>query len=319
MAQLSERPLRRTAIKLLASLFLGKANAHAQNWWPGLALKVPKVPMESGQVLYRGERVAQLLHASALKADSGPQIFIIGSGPSVTENDISAIDSKTAILLNGAISLLGKEVQEALAVAIEDERFVWRHFDLMRSKIAAGTLCLLSVGVLRAICETDRHWLSDKRIILIDDIRKPYRAARRTASTLGGFDFVRLSEDKAAGFSEEPASGVFQGGSIVISALQFAIYCSPARIGLFGIDISNAASPRFYEKVGSMAKSGVAGAAPRILAHIAEAKQVCDERGIELLNFSKNSALRDCGIEYDSRYAKLRGSSAQALSDNRSS
>ena len=307
MRSRSERPLRRSIIKILAQVMLGKSRAHAQNAWPGLKLDIPLEEGAAGEVTYRGARIAPLLHPAHLRAAAGSEINIIGSGPSIRDNDVSGIASGSAILLNGAISLLGGDVEKALAVAIEDERFVWRHFSLMREKIRAGTICLFSPSVMRAICELDSGWLSDKHIILIDDIRKPYGGARRHNPALAELPFARLSDDGTSGFSDDPARGVFQGGSVAISALQFAIFCRPQRIGLFGIDISNADTPRFYETAGDTARSGVARAKERILGHVALAKTVCEERGIELLNFSAVSALGEIGLPYDGRFAARKG------------
>lgn len=304
MALKSERPLRRSLIKMLISLFRGSEMAHAQDWWPGLSLDVPPDADRHGAIFYREKRIASLLHADVLKKRAGREIFIIGSGPSLPDSDLSRIGPCTSVLLNGAISLIADDIAEPLAIAIEDERFVWRHFDLMKKKIAAQTICLLSVSVIRAVCEIDSSWLADRSIVLIDDIRKPYNARRRSNAQLSALDFIVLSENGIAGFSEDPSKGVFQGGSVVVSALQFAASCRPAQIGFFGIDISNANVPRFYERAGQSAKSGIAGASARILAHIELAGQVCQTHGIALLNFSAVSALRQCGLPYDARYAR---------------
>lgn len=302
----SDRPLRRSLVKLLGTVFLGKARAHAQNAWPGLSLRIPAGPGGVGKIAYRGRKIGPLLHPSVLRDEAGAEIFIIGSGPSIADVDLAALGPRTAILLNGAISLAGVQIGAPLAVAIEDERFVWRHFAMMREKIAGDAICLLSVAVLRAICEHDASFLAGRRVILIDDIRKPYRGRRREAGELAQLDFARLNADGSAGFSSDPGRGVFHGGSVVVSALQFAVFCAPERIGLFGIDITNADNPRFYETAGESAKSGVARAGKRILAHVALAIAVCRERGIELLNFSAVSALRECGLAYDDRYARMR-------------
>lgn len=304
--------MRRSVVKILALILRGRSRAHAQDAWPGLKLQVPRCDHSAGKIEYRGPNIAPLSHPLELKNAAGEEIHIIGSGPSIRDNDITAIAPGCAILLNGAISLLGREIKQPLAVAIEDERFVWRHFSLMRERIADGTICLLSVSVIRAICEINAAWLADKKIILIDDIRKPYAGARRDVLGLASLNFVRLSEDRACGFSEQPACGVFQGGSVVVSVLQFAIFCGPKSIGLFGIDISNADKPRFYEKAGDAARSGVAAARDRILGHVAVAKTVCEEHGIKLFNFSAVSALREIGLVYNERYA------ACALRDNSS-
>ena len=305
----SERPLKRSIVKLAATVFLGKGWAHAQNWLPGLELRIPAKPQGEGAIVFRGERVAALHHADLLRKTAHETIHIVGSGPSIAGVDFSRVAPGEAILLNGAINLVGTRLGSPLAVAIEDERFVWRHFPLMREKIEPGTICLLSVGVIRAICEKDRAWLADKRVVLIDDVRKPYRVRRRSDEDLRHLDFAVLADD-GAGFSRDPSRGVFQGGSVAVSALQFAAFCRPATIGLFGIDISNAGEPRFYEKAGDTAGSGIAGAAGRIVAHFALARRVCAEENIEILNFSPVSALIGAGFPYDPRFAAAKAATA---------
>ncbi len=303
----SKPPLWRKAVKLLVRLVRGAPFAHAYAWTPGLSLVKPAGGDDLGEIVYRGRRVGTLLHPEVLAKGAGEEIFVIGSGPSVKETRVGDTGPSTAILLNGAMSLIGKEIGTPLAVAVEDERFVWRHFDLMRAKIDAGTLCLFSVGVIRAICELDRSWLADRRIILIDDIRKPYRARRRGATELAGIASATVSDDGLAGFSNDPSFGVFQGGSVAISAIQFAAYCRPRTIGLFGIDISNADRPRFYEKAGDTAKSGIAGAEERIVRHILLAREVCLRRGTEVANYSPVSVLRGTDVGYDPRFAAATG------------
>ncbi len=288
-------------------LFRGASFAHAYAWTPGLSLVKPFGRDDAGAITYRGAQVGTLLHPDVLTKRAGAEIFAIGSGPSVTQTRVEDTGPSTAILLNGALSLIGNKIATPLAVAVEDERFVWRHFDLMRAKIDADTLCLFSVGVIRAICELDRSWLADKRIILIDDIRKPYRVRRRSTAELADIACATVSDDGIAGFSDDPSVGVFQGGSVAISAIQFAAYCRPRTIGLFGIDISNADRPRFYEKAGDTAKSGIAGAEARIVGHILLAHAICHRRGIELVNYSPVSALRGTAVGYDPRFAVTTG------------
>ena len=133
-------------------------------------------------------------------------------------------------------------------------------------------------------------------VILVDDICKPYGEPRRRISALEPLAHVRLEGD--AGFSTDPDRGVFMGGSVVISALQFALATQAKAIGFIGVDISNADSPRFYEEKGAVAFSGIAGAEPRILAHIALAAKVAAGRGVELVNHSPVSALRSIGLDY---------------------
>jgi hypothetical protein len=113
-----------------------------------------------------------------------------------------------------------------------------------------------------------------------------------------------VSDDKHAALSLAPAIGVIQAGSVVVSALQFAIGLKPRRIGLLGIDISNANQPRFYETTGRMAKSGLQKGYQRIISHIVLANRLCEENGIALTCHSPVSALLDCGFDYDRRFER---------------
>jgi hypothetical protein len=294
MALSSDRPLRRTLIKLACQIFLGSRRAHYHAWLPSLSIGA-KGADNPGIARFRGQPVLSLIDSQALAGRTGDYILIVGSGPSVKGQDLSRLPARSAILLNGAISLIGGAIKKPLAVAIEDERFVWRHFAMVRDRCAADTLCLFSPGVLNAISELDAGWLAGRLVIMIDNIRKPYGAPRRTQRELEAFDFVSL--DGEAGFSADPDRGVFQGGSVAISALQFALATDAARIGFLGVDIANADAPRFYETADDIAFSGIAGAEKRILAHMALAKRFAEHKGVVLINHSPVSALRTIGLD----------------------
>jgi hypothetical protein len=294
----SDRPLRRKLVKLACRL-LGHDRAHYHSWLPSLKIK-GRTATSPGTVLYRGRPILALQNISALQTRAGETITIVGSGPSIKGQNLASLRPRSAILLNGAISLIGKDIAEPLAVAIEDERFIWRHFALVREKVAAEVLCLFSPGVLRAICDIAPEWLAGRSVVLIDDIRKPYGAPRRRQAALQQLgDFATMNTDGRAGFSATPDKGVFQGGSVAISALQFAMATDARQIGFAGIDISNAADPRFYESRGGTANSGVHGAEERLLKHFAIAKDVADACGTTFVNYSEVSALRKIGFGYD--------------------
>lgn len=292
-----DRPLARSVIKFLTSVFLGRARAHYHSWLPFLAI-AGRNATSAGHVVYRGGHVADLKTSEHLAAACGNAIYIIGSGPSVADQDLSVLPSGSGMLLNGSIALIGKQIETPLAIVIEDERFVWRHFTMMREKILPQHICLFSVGVLRAICEIDPAWLGGRPIILIDDIRKPFGGRRRSVGELAAREHVRFSTSGDAGYSAKPDNGVFQGGSVVISALQFACAMPVKTIGLVGIDISNATLPRFYETKEAVAYSGVADAEARILSHVDLARIVAGEHGVDVRNHSAISALRKIGMAH---------------------
>lgn len=293
-----DRPFFRKIIKAASRLLFGSARAHFQDRFPGLRIDGGA----TGAVFYRNAQIARLLSVDIL-GEGQSELFIVGSGPSVSHGDFASVPPDRAILLNGALHLMGREIARPLAVAIEDERFVWRHYDLMCERISPGTICLFSVQVLRALCEHDPAWLADKRIVLIDNIAKPYGVARRKLAELAALDFVAGDDAGDAALSLRPQEGVFQGGSVAISALQFAMACKPGLIGLFGIDIANADTPRFYEQKGGAAFSGIASAEARILRYFDLGRRVCADRGIRLECYSPTSALLKVGYVYNDRFA----------------
>lgn len=298
----SERPAWRSMVKIAAAL-LGRKRRHAHAWLPFLTLPIADAPGRRA-IVYRGKTVGNLLPATILREQAGTSIIIVGSGPSVNDNDLTTMENKSGILLNGAIGLIGQAVVEPLAVAIEDERFVWRHFALMREQVSPDIVLLLSTEVIRAICEIEPAFLKGRKIILIDNICKPYRKVRQSFEKLSALPFVVLDAQRETGLSLDPDRGVFQGGSVAVSALQFAIFCEPREIGLLGIDIVNADQPRFYEQAGHVAGSGVVRAKNRIVAHFRLAKDVCTPRGIAIRNHSAVSALIAEGFAYDDRFAR---------------
>ncbi len=161
----------------------------------------------------------------------------------------------------------------------------------------------MSVSVIRAICELNRTWLRDRPIVLIDNVRKPYGVARRDTADLRKLPYVRLSEDGDVGFSEDPFAGIFQAGSVAVSAAQFAVAWRPRSIGFVGIDLSNADEPRYYETT-DKAYSGIVAAQKRIVDHLIMTRNIAAESGIEVVNHSPISALVGMGFGYDATFAK---------------
>ncbi|MFP5076706.1 glycosyl transferase [Rhizobium sp. YIM 134829] len=295
----SDRPLNRKVVKLAVQLLRGRSSAHYYDRFPGLMLR--READGSGAILYRGLNAGRLLPSDALNRFAGEEITIVGSGPSAGQAAYSRLPPRSALLLNGALVLAPARIRAPLAVAIEDDRFVYRHFDRFLKDLDATLPCLLSVSAIRALLEQDRHWLSERPVILIDNILKPYGARRRRLADLAGAPDILVNPAGTAGLSRNPGRGVFQAGSVAVSALQFALACRPRQIGFIGVDITNASQPRFYESNGESAFSGIADAEARILEHMLLGMQLAEESDIVLVNYSPVSALAKCGLPFNDR------------------
>lgn len=203
---MSDRPVLRSAYKLLLRVLRGSSHSHSYDWLPWL--KISQSETGRSSLFYRSKRVIDLEPFDLLCEMAPSEVFVIGSGPSVLHCEVEKLPEASAILLNGAAFLCGEKIVRPLAVAIEDERFIYRHFSVLKQRLPKEAVYLLSVGVLRAICELDAQWLSDRSVILIDNILKPAHSRRRKLSDFRGEEFVRVDPLSRAGFSLNPRLGV---------------------------------------------------------------------------------------------------------------
>lgn len=272
---MSDRPLHRSAIKLAFNL-LGRSRAHWQETWPGLRLERPS-GAGAGRIVWRGRPVAPLAPLSVLTTRAGAEVIIVGSGPSIRKIDPAALPG-FPIALNGALSLgLGG------ALAVEDERFVWRHLPMLREGLWPDMIRLFSPAVIRVLAARAPELLKGGPVILMENIAKPAHRVRRA-------DVPEISVT--------PEEGVVIAGTVAFSALQMAMGTDAKRIALAGIDLGNAAEPRFYERAGNTAPSGLVSGLDRILRHFAAARDVAAARGVRLETVTPGSALERIGIPY---------------------
>ncbi|XDA98613.1 glycosyl transferase [Sulfitobacter sp. LCG007] len=291
----SDRPWRRKLVKHGYQLLAGRARAHGQDVWPFLKVAKPRGDVP-GAIDWKGARAGALMPwAELVPAFAGKDVLICGSGPSVKLADVSRWKGP-AVLLNGALSLAEKLAGPVIG-AIEDERFIWRHHEMVAQAAGRVDLWLLSPSVLRALLSFDETWARNRRIFLIDDLAKPVNGARRS---LQDADIAACFEGQDRPLvSLHPETGVVPAGTVAFSAAQIVLAAGASNIGFLGVDLTTANAPRFYEKDGAQAKSGIVGALGRILQHFAGFADVARRRGVLLRCHSSTSALLGLGIPYD--------------------
>ena len=286
---MSDRPLGRSLIRL-GALALGRDRAHRQDLWPGMRI-------EGAAVAWRGRPLLTLEPVSRIVPRGLPLVAILGSGPSIGAQAVERLPAGSAILLNGAASLAGR-VTAPLAVMVEDERFVFRHVAMLAA-VARDVPLLLSPAALRALAERDAGLLAGRRVGLIDNMAKPVGHPRRALSDPALDRVLRRGGDAA--LSRAPDKGVVIVGTVAFSALQVALAVRPAEVLLAGVDLTNAAVPRFYERAGDTAPSGLQKGLARILAGFALARDEAAAQGVALACASPVSALLDLGYPPDGR------------------
>ncbi|MCF3972636.1 glycosyl transferase [Paracoccus salsus] len=288
----SDRPLTRKLIRL-GFRVLGRSRAHRQDIWPGLA-----IDRSSGRVTWRGRFLLTLCPSARFIPRGVPMIAVVGSGPSLKGQRIEDLGDHIAILCNGAASLARRI--RPLAVAVEDERFVFRHHAMLAT-LPRDIPLLLSPAALRAWAERGTAPLQDRTVALIDNLERPVGAPRRGLSD-PALRRIVLRGQKGA-LSLAPDEGVVITGTVAFSALQFALRAQPDRILLAGIDLTNDSQPRFYEGGDTIAPSGLASGLDRILSGFVLARHFAAKRGFGLTCASPVSALLTIGYPLDESLA----------------
>lgn len=286
---MGDRPLGRALIRL-GAMALGPGRAHRQDLWPHLA-----IDRDTGEVRWRTRTLTRLVPFASVLPRHASLLAIVGSGPSLRDQRIESLPDGVSILLNGAASLAGRT--RPLAVAVEDERFVFRHHAILAG-VPRTVPLMLSPAAMRALAERNANLLTDRTVCLIDNILKPLNRPRRTLDDPAVAQNVRRRADAA--LSIEPEQGVVVTGTVAFSALQIALAASPATIMLAGIDLTNADQPRFYEGQ-DQAPSGLNKGKKRILDGFALARAEAGPRGIALTCASPVSALLAIGYPLDER------------------
>lgn len=286
---MGDRPPGRALIRL-GALALGRSRAHRQDLWPHLS-----IDRTTGVARWRGKPLTTLSPFSAVVPRGGPFLAVVGSGPSIKDQKVEALPAGTAILLNGAASLADRA--QPLAIAVEDERFVFRHHAMLAGAPPDVPL-FLSPAALRAIAERDTALLRGRTVCLIDNLARPVNRTRRSLDDPALAPV--LQRDGDAAFSLDPEAGVVITGTVAFSALQIAMAATPGEVLLAGVDLTNADQPRFYEEA-DRAASGLARGLPRILAGFALARTEAEARGMALTCASPVSALLRIGYRHSSR------------------
>jgi hypothetical protein len=272
---MSDRPLHRRAIKL-AFACLGPSRAHWQETWPSLRLERARNG-QSGRIILANREIAPLQPLAALSGRIADTVTIVGAGPSMRKVDPGELPG-FPILLNGSLSL-----GLPGALAVEDERFVWRHLPMMEQRLAPGMPRLFSPAVIRLLATRAPRLLAEGSVVLMENLGKRAGELRRRDLPL---------------VSDTPEDGVVVAGTVAFSALQMALGTGARRIAFAGVDLGNADQPRFYETAGSAAASGLSAGLDRILMHFAAAAKLAASRGVALETVTPGSALARVGIPY---------------------
>jgi KDO transferase-3 len=259
------------------------------------------------QVTWKGKRIGIARPLSMLPAADQRDCYIIASGPSLADFDLSRLSGRICFWVNGSIV---KATQCDLRVSyfvVTDKNFARDRFELVRQGIASGANCIFGFRVLNEIAEREPALLASERLFLIQEINARYAMAKLDPAAFDAWaegeaglflhESGRLKRGWV-GFSQAIDKGVFTGQTVVYSALQVACALGFRQVFILGMDLGGTGTlARFYESGSNVAGSRLdEDFEPYIVPSFELARRLTGKMGVEIYNVSPRSRLPDTTI-----------------------
>ena len=258
-------------------------------------------------IYWKDKQVGHTAPLTSLQKPTSSQCFIIATGPSLAQTDVSKLAGHTCFGVNGAIDLADSSGLTFQYHLVSDGSFVKDRFPLVRRMIESGAECLFSFAALGMICELDPGLLAAGNLYLLAEMNYRYQVPRLTPEAFRVWamqqENIILHPDPRynsgrVGFSRDINQGVFTAQTVVFEALQVACYLKFSQAFILGMDLN--ASPgqaRFYEQDDNIIKSRIdRDYAPYILPAFEVARDMAASHDIEIYNLSMGSRLPDTVI-----------------------
>lgn len=275
-----------------------KKYSYAFSYYPD----IKTVPNENGsfEVFFKNKKL--LTSSSYGKLPRNPdEVYILGSGPSVTKQNIAALKNKNVIFLNGSISAAMQYGIKPFAHIIIDNNFIINRSDMLLSfaqQSTEKTPLFLSLPALEAALVFCREIIYKYEIFIICIKEQELKRSQLSPRELPE-EYFAVSDDKQTAFSLDLNEGFWDGGTVMGHAVQLCHYLGVKNTYMLGFDIGNAAQPRFYENNKNRQKSGLLkDYESKILPFMTFAARMFKEFSQNIYNCSPVSKLPYKIIEY---------------------
>jgi Kdo-III transferase WaaZ len=258
---------------------------------------------DNQQIIWHNKVVGMIRPLSELKVLAKESCFIIATGPSITNVDLSKIDNNKLIWgVNGAIALTKKQDIKFDIYTIVDSDFIKKQFAMVREVILQNIPCLLSPLNIKLICEREPELLSYNNIYLLQDLNARFAIpaltpdefdawARQDSELILSKNLTRQGD--RVGFSKNIAKGIFGGGTVVYGVIQAAYYVGVKKVYILGMDLGYSGNkPRFYDEGEKTCHSSLAKYYIDIIEPAFEVlADVCKQKDFKVYNLSQRSRL----------------------------
>ena len=282
---------------ILRRLKLGEKFKHQYNCHPGFDLRRGQ---NSCKVIWKKSEIAEIPYASSIQGQFSDSCFIVASGPSLAEIDLTKIASYDSISLNCAIKKFNEFHIKPTHCIIVDHRVFERQWQCVKDTILSGANCFFSYEGLSRICEQDPALLRTGKIYLIESISRQFNIARHDkAAFLAMYrddadvflDKNLLEYCRSIGFCGNLKKGVFSGKTVATWAVQLAYGLGYKQQFIIGMDLGGTGKSHFYADGKNPAPDFMKDYEPHIRGCFELAKQASQARGFSIYNLSKHSTL----------------------------
>ena len=212
---------------------------------------------DARDILWKKRVVGRLGCRHALRASARGPCFVVGTGPSLQNENLAALAGIPTFGVNGAILKFLTDGVPPTYYTITDPDFFRNRFEIVRRVIDSGAACFFSGEGIGHICERDPNVLRHGRIYLSEVVNRRWRVPRLTPSAFDEAasrdpDFelhpTVPPQNGLVGFSRDLRQGLFCGRTIGYRAIQISYFLGFRRVFLLGMDMSSEGRKvRFYE------------------------------------------------------------------------
>jgi len=255
-------------------------------------------------IMWKKQRIGVTHPLSSLPKAEQPACYIIASGPSLADIDLTQLRGRVCFGVNGSIIKSTENALRFTYFVVTDKNFARDRFELLKQGIASGAYCLFGFRVLNEIAEREPSLLASDKLFLIQELNARYGIPKVNPVDFdnwaeGEADLILSETDRLksgwVGFSKCVDKGVFTGQTVVYSAVQVAYALGFRQIFILGMDLGGTGTlARFYESGNTVTAASSRldqDFDPYIVPSFQLARQICDVEGIGLYNVSPHSRL----------------------------
>lgn len=251
-------------------------------------------------VQWKKQPLATIPFAHTLSKTVHGPCWIVASGPSLAEVDLTQITQYPTISLNCAIKKFLDAGLTPTHSIIVDHRVFERQWQCVVDSVRSGAHCFFSFEGLSIIAERAPELLNHGNIYLIESASRKYGVARvGIKQSLKQFQQdpdISLAPDllpycRAIGFSYNLEKGVFAGKTVATWAVQLAFGLGYDAIYILGMDLGGTGKTHFYADKNSPLPDFLRYYEPHIRGCFELARQASEKSGVKLYNLSQQSAL----------------------------